>query len=509
MSKLSANLIVFGVNLLTVGIVPRGLGLKAYGDFSFLSDYFTKVIGFFDAGTSIGFFTMLSRRPGESSLIRYYGGFVLSVILILAVVISAVIFSNQGKLLWPAQEMKYIWMSVFWAILIWTSGIISKVVDAYALTVKGEMIRVSQKAIGAVFLLLMLWHHWFNLTNFFVYHYLITAYFCAVSAWLLARKGISLFPRTRLTRTNVRTYTREFYNYSAPLFFYGLVGLLVGIFDRWMLQKFSGSAQQGLYGLSYRVSTICFLFTGAMTPLFTREFAVAFGQKKKQEMRRLFSRFVSTLYAVAAYFGVFIAFQADKVSLILGGQEFSDARLAISIMAFYPLHQTYGQLTGAVFYSTGQTRLYRNIGVTFMLLGLPLAFFMIAPQRFYGLDLGSIGLAWKMVLVQFFWVNVLLWFNCKYLSLNYFEFLRRQVYPIIVLALDAYLAIGLTDRYVGDFRVGFMVSGMLYSVGVIAIVWFAPQLFSIKKEQLENWLSLLKTQGMKFITGFRSNGKER
>ena len=127
--------------------------------------------------------------------------------------------------------------------------------------------------------------------------------------------------------------------------------------DRWLLQVFSGSVQQGLYGLSYQIGAICFLFTGAMTPLITREFSIAYAKQDIPHMAYLFRRYIPLLYGIAAFFSCFIAMQAENVAYIFGGAKFHDAALAIAIMSLYPIHQTYGQLGSSVFYATAQTRL--------------------------------------------------------------------------------------------------------------------------------------------------------
>src|SRR3989304_3080640 len=76
--KLFTNFLGLGVSLVTQTIVPRGLGPKSYGDFSFLSDYFNQFAGFFDMGTSIGFYTKLSQRPKEFKLVVFYFFFIIN-----------------------------------------------------------------------------------------------------------------------------------------------------------------------------------------------------------------------------------------------------------------------------------------------------------------------------------------------------------------------------------------------------------------------------------------------
>ena len=167
------------------------------------------------------------------------------------------------------------------------------------------------------------------------------------------------------SRTQFIKYFKEFYLFSHPLFLVSIFALVAGIFDRWILQVAGGSLQQGFYTLSYQIGAMCFLFTGAMTPLLLREFAIAHTNNDIRQMAVLLRRYFPALFSISAFFSCFIALQADKVIYIFGGSQYGGAMVAVTIMAFYPIHQTYGQLTASLFYATGQTVLYRNIGIIF------------------------------------------------------------------------------------------------------------------------------------------------
>lgn len=490
--KLSANLIVFCIGILTAGIIPRGLGPKAYGDFSFLTDFFSKVVGFFATGSSFGFFVKISHRRTEYGLIRFYWGFVLLAILALVSFISITLLLGHGPLLWPSQAIKFIWLAAFFGVLTWVSDSILKMVDAYALTVQGEVVRVVQKILGASLLSLMFWSEHFSLTEFFIYQYFILLFACAAWGRVLYRNGVPLLPRIRLTWERIGSYTREFYTYSSPLFTYSLVGLLVGIFDRWILQKLYGSTEQGFYGFSYSVGTICFLFTSAMTPLFMREFAVAFGKGNRERMRHLFSKHLPRVYFLTAYLAAFASLQSGKIIILLGGSRFEGAQMAVAIMALYPVHQTYGQLTGSIYYATAQTTVYRNIGVFFMLLGLPLVFLLLAPQEMHGIGLGATGLALKMVALQFVWTNALLWHNCKYLGLRFGRVLVHQIHSLLILGSAAFAAILCIDSFITNALASFLVSGFVYTLLTAMLVFCWPGLVSLTRSELLSYVQKLK-----------------
>ena len=75
---------------MTQVIIPRGLGAAQYGNFCFLTDFFSQFLGFLNMGTSIGFYTKLSKRPRETKLLVFYAGYVmLAVVLGLLTVLAA------------------------------------------------------------------------------------------------------------------------------------------------------------------------------------------------------------------------------------------------------------------------------------------------------------------------------------------------------------------------------------------------------------------------------------
>ena len=63
---------------------------------------------------------------------------------------------------------------------------------------------------------------------------------------------------------------------------------------------------------------ICFLAIGAMTPLITREFSIAYSDKNLGLMMELFRKHVFLSYSVTAFIAYFVAINADKITLIMG-----------------------------------------------------------------------------------------------------------------------------------------------------------------------------------------------
>jgi len=195
---------------------------------------------------------------------------------------------------------------------------------------------------------------------------------------VVIKKGIfKNLPTFSILNSQFSILTKEFVEYCSPLLVYSILGIIVGLFDIWLLQKIAGSEQTGFYGLAYSLAAMCFMFTSAMTPIITREFSKYYEQKDIENMRKLFYRYIPMLYSLAAYFGVFISMQSDNVLAIFTNKKFQDASIVLMIMAFYPIHQTYGQLSGSIFYATGQTKLMRNISFFTQPFGMLISFIFI------------------------------------------------------------------------------------------------------------------------------------
>jgi O-antigen/teichoic acid export membrane protein len=484
LAKLIANIIGLFINMVVQTIIPRGLGPKLYGDFNFLSNFFLQLMPFFSLNTSNKFYTKLSQRQTEFRLVSFYllfTGLSFLLLIIFTYLSQSVGFAD---VIWPDQDVANIYMGAVWCIFAWGATLVALMSDAYGLTVKTEIARIFQRCFGLLILLALFWLNQLNLFTFFFYHYFVLSLLIFLFIWIMTHEIKSSFHDWYLSRKHIKAYIKEFYEFSHPLFIYAFIGALVGILDRWLLQKFGGSVQQGFFGLSYQIGSVCFLFSSAMSLLIMREFSIAFDRNDLKEMARLFRRYVPTLYSLAAYLGCFVCVQAEKITYIFAGSQFTDAGLPVMIMALYPIHQTYGQLSGSVFLATGQTKLYRNIGVSFMILSVPISYSLLAPSAQMGFDAGAIGLALKFVLAQFIAVNIQLFYNTRFLKLRFIDYFSHQIICIgslLIMALLSRSVAGMFSFSQYNIVIEFLLSGFFYTVLVIGAVYFYPKIFGLRR----------------------------
>ena len=484
-ARLGANLIGMVFNLINISIVPRALGPASYGNFEFLVSFFQETISFIDTGTSTAFYNKLSRRNEDMGLLRTYGKFVVAVFFVLLGGLSVVWLGGWSNLLWPRQEWEFILLAALVGYLAWVHEIFRKVIDAFGCTIRGELALVIARALGAFAIVILFMGSWLSLATLFLKELFFYVIVIVSLAWITTLHWRRQF-EARSYLSSDRSVISELWVYSSPLLVYALVGVITGLGDRWLLQRFAGSQEQGFYGLSFRVAGVSFVFSSAMTQLIMREYSRAHGQENTAEMRRLFRRYLPMLYAVAAYFAAFISIHAESVVWISGGADYSAAGPTLMLMALYPVHQTYGQMNGAFFLATERTVLYRNIGVIAMSGGLVATWFLLAPPNEGGIAAGSMGLALKMVLIQFVAVNVQLWFNLKYLGLRFGNFLAHQIAVVAGLLFMAWLS----NRVVAFLNLSrvwtFIASGLTYTVLVGVCVVMVPAMVGISRTELHN-----------------------
>lgn len=496
--KLSTNVIGLFFLFIQQAIAPRLLGPIQYGNFSFLKSFFDQFIAFFDSGTSIGFFTKLSQRPHEVGLKAFYWMFILMVTILSAIALILLSVCKASSIIWPGQSNRYIWLGFGCGIAFLISNVSSKVMDAHGLTIEAEIWRLLQKIIATVIIVGLFLFNTENLSIFFIYHILTLLLLTFGWGYILIKKHrIPLVGKSHFNRQSIQGYPKEFWTYSSPLITYMIFGLLSTAGDRWLLQYFYGSIEQAYYGLAFQASFFCFIFISTLTPLFTRDFSRAYSENNFPRMQALLQNLIPLFYSIASYFSIFIAANATAITHLIGGSKYLSAAPILALMAIYPLHQTYGRLCSGVFYSTNQTKLYRNIGILGMSFGMILSALFILPKKYGCLQLGAYGLALKMLIYQFVTVNVQLWFNCKSLNLPFKFFVKNQLYMPLTLICCAYISNYTASKMLSAPLFHLLLNGILYTLITLPILYlFIPNHY---KKILQNYLGYLRLLSAKKI----------
>ena len=484
MIKLTSNIINGLINIILVAIVPKALGTVAYGEFSYLFQFFSKMIGFIDSSSSIAFFTKLSKESNRKNLIGYY--FIVSAIILsfsIFIIYLTQQFGFQSDI-FPNIGEKYIYLGLFAGFLIWFMEIFIKISDSYALTVSVEIVKIGYKILSAITLIALVNWFYFNLTIYLIFNiFSITLFIFAVSILFIKKE---IFSKTIFQNIHFLETSKEFFRYISPLFIIGTIGLAVGFFQIWLLQKYGGSEQTGFYGLAYQISAMSFLFTSAMTQIIMREFSKSFGENNISEIRKLFLRYIPMLYSIAGFFSLFIFFQAENLLLIFTDEKFAETYIVVMVMSFYPIHQTYGQLSSSLYYATDRTKQFRNTG----LIGTGISLFL-SILLLYIFQFGAVGLALTMVISQFIGTNIQLFFNTRYLEISFWKLFLHQMYSVLFFLIFSYFAYTLGDIE-SEPLFSFLFSGTIYLIFVMFGAYIFPQIFSTIRSEIRESLKKIR-----------------
>lgn len=506
--KLVGNIAALALGVVALALVSRVLGPADFGRFEFLTANFKLVLDTLTLQLPIAYFNWISRK-GHKENTDYATGltfyWAIGSTTMFAVFIYAAIESGNSVWLWPDVDASYLWYALALTFAVSFYQLCIYLADGRGLTVGLEKIRLVQNVIKTAVILLLFGWGILSLSSYFIVQIAVVCFSSIASVvWLGSRNALTarLLTFWSTEKAEKEKFNEFIISYAQPLIVTMLVGFVFLYFDRWFLQVIGGSTQQGYYALSERLGMIIFIFTSAMTPLIMREFAFAYEERDMARLSGLFER-IKIFIFIAAVAGCFMSVQSEAIVTLFAGDKYSDAIIPVAIMALYPIHQTFGQLSGSLLIATGRTRLYANLAVAMMIVSAPVSYLLLASHDFLipGLALGATGLAIKMVLIQFLGTNVQLYFNTKFLGASFRQWLVMQFKVIVVVYLVAFLTSFASkqipetmllsmntfeitqSQFVAVLRLA--TAGMLYLILIIIVIAVAPNLVGIDRRDLK------------------------
>jgi O-antigen/teichoic acid export membrane protein len=401
---LTANVVRAPVSFLASLIVARTLGAGAYGDLTFLLASVVAISQLLEMGSSSAFYTFLARRNRRPAFFVLYGTW----LLVQFVLPLVVIFAASPRLMttvWQGQGRTLIllsWLSSFLSNQLWSAT--SQLGEAVRRTRTVQTASVLQALAHVAAVSVLAWMGWLTIQTFLWLTAIEYGLLFAVLAPPLAVGNLELGNAAE----SVGEMLRAFASYCRPLVIYGWVSFIFMFADRWLLQYFGGAPQQGFFAVGQQFATVSLLATTSAMKVFWKEIAHAQERADKARLQQLYDTVTRSLYAISAWIScLLIPYTREIITRSLGA-EYSAAWASLAVMFFYPIHQSLGQIQGTFFYATGDTARYSRLGLIWMAISIPIAFVLLAsPSQFrFGLGLGALGLALKLVFVQFLAVNV-------------------------------------------------------------------------------------------------------
>ena len=148
------------------------------------------------------------------------------------------------------------------------------------------------------------------------------------------------------------------------------------------------------------------------------------------------------------------------------GEEYTDGIFTIILLFMYPVHQCIGQIAGSFLYAVEFTKPQSLIGCIFMLTSLLSSYILLSPINisFFGYNLGSVGLAVNIVVMNFIFTNISLFYiynKFKWKKNFSFQFVL-PIFILVTISTKLFL-----DLFIESFFFSFCV--VYYFISIIII----------------------------------------
>lgn len=482
-----ANFARVGIAFATGLLIAKSLGPGRFGDYTFLLSSFAAFTSLTDLGTSNAFYTLMSRTRRNLRFVGYYGGWLLVQVLILAIFVA---FSPQTVFLhiWLGQPRCMVLLALlasFLSLQLWafTAQIGESVRDTI-----GVQVRNLAAALSFMMVVLFMTKR-VSLTTELLFW--ATALIYSVFSVSYALK---LFREKHLSEDSLITIPEIVGEYRALFYPSAVVlGFLFTFLDPWLLQRYSGSVQQGYYSVALRLSSVALLMTSAVIQVMWKEIAEAHAARnmaRVRQLRMISSRGLCFMSAVLA--GAVLPFARDVLAATLG-EAYSEALLPFCLLLIYPIYQAKHVVDDTALLAIGEMKIRSRIAVAYFTVSIVTSFLFVAPRTasIPGLGLGATGLALKIVVCQVLQAN----------AANYFISHRTQErcdWKHQFLLLGVIVPLGYVARFLSEVvllhvvRLPVMVllitSSAVYALLIAVTVWRFPQVVGMNRTQLnQSW----------------------
>ena len=488
LTTMLTNVLRAGISFITGLTIAKYLGPENYGHYNFLLGSFTAMVSLLDMGTSTAFYTFISQTSRGGKFYLYYGFWVVIRVGLLLLFVL-LLPDNLREKIWLGQSKELILftlLAVFFMNQIWP--FVGQVGESIRDTVGVQIRNLILSASFLICIVLLVKTNLLSLRVLFVTNTLL--YFALTCLY-----GVRLYRLPALISQKNESFKevlREFKAYCAPLFLYTLIGFLYTFADYWLLQRFGGAVQQGYYAIGCQFATISLLVTTSVIQVFWKEISEAYAKGNMDKIHILFKKVSRFFYFVSAIFScILIPFSKEILTLLLG-PAYAPGWPVFTLMLFYPIHQSLGQITGTMMYALGLTKTKALLGIIFMVISIVMTVFFLAPRTWVipGLQLGAIGLALKMVICQLLDVTLMGIYVTRYLSTQYDW--TYQIYVVLILLPSGFLSKLIAFKALTVFALVdsviliMVVAGLLYLSFAAMMLWYRPALVGLERDQIRN-----------------------
>lgn len=488
-----SNVLRSGLSFVTGLIVARSLGAGGYGDLNFLLGSFTAFTFLLDMGTTVGFYTLISARKRPPSFFATYFAYTIGVQFLLTLGVIAWILPPRAiDAVWVHHPKQAVLLAC--AANFFVSQIFAAVLQLGEATRKTVIAQTASVCQAALHLVLIFGLSLTGLLTVKAVLLLLAIEMALVAVTVgprLLRENISRDPADAMAPSDV---VRLFAKFCAPLAVLGVVNSLYIFANRWLLQKYGGSVQQGYFAIGQQLATISFIAAASVLNVLWKEVSEANERGDHERVHHLYRQVRRSLFSLVAFLSCFFPLYSREILFVTVGRDYMKGALTVAILSIFPIHQAMGQLQSAMFYGTGETRAYGLYGVVSMLASIVPMYFVLASRDSVvpGLAMGSVGLAVVTVTTQFITVNAagyLLAVRNRWKT----AFFLSEVALILLMLGIAAATRGLMALIVPDVStttsavIVVVVGGVLYTLAAAVLAMTVPY-FGVERDAVRRFL---------------------
>jgi O-antigen/teichoic acid export membrane protein len=494
--SIGANMARAALSLITGLLVARGLGPSDYGNLAYLLGSFWAIRALLDLGSGSAFYTFIAQQHRGRLYYLVYFGWLGFQFLFSAGLVAQFLPQALVDRFWLGQSRDLILLALVATFLqnqVWQTVV--QIHEAARMTVRIQVSGLLIISTHVVLVLSMLWGDWLSVRS--VLSAIIVEYLVG-AVWLSSalRKGIVRnAAQAAAVNVSLRDVVYEYLKYCRPMMVIAVFTFFYEMTDRWLLQRFGGSSQQGFYQVAAQLSTISLLATSSVLNILWKEVAEACGRGEDSSVIAMHQKATRFLMLLAAGVSCFLAPWAEHLVVVLLGEAYHASWPVLFLMLFYPVHQTMGQINGTLFMATGRTHSYMKVAVSGLVVSVPVSYFLIGPKDgvwVSGMDLGALGLAIKMVCLNILFVNIQAWMISRQYNAAFRWY--YQVLLIATLLLVGFCAMRVVQGFFPELSVeeigrtellyGLLGSGVLYVFVLSVLLIYVPFIVGVHKDEV-------------------------
>lgn len=419
-------------------IVPKTLGPAAVGTIAFGQIIAQNIRGVFDVNISQSFFTLSSKTLRSGSITRLFMRIIFAqfILTVTACIVIGVTRIGGQILQGTPLHLLLVLLLLEWA----TSSVTisNQLGDSKGISRWPQIATLAANLLTTVMVVVLA-----GLNRLTLWSYVLTLLgasllnVVAVISYLLHTRYDLVWADSG--REHVRSSLRTIAKISVPLTIAGYYAMAIDFCERFLIQFQYGASEQAYYQIAARWASLIILFSTASLQVFWQRLVENIAAGNLGSARSLYLRLDGLLFYFTLCLAiVWSSIGKDVVTLLLG-VDFQGAGAILTVMAFYPVSQVFGQLGNTIAIASGRTKESSVIGVITSTVGLAVSYAILAPRTGVvpGLGWGGVGLAIKTALFGLVMVQPLTFVNCKYLSISYSRLIASKLRIFMILTAIA------------------------------------------------------------------------